>query len=230
MGKLKKLSLSERSSRALSQRGRIAQQKLVQAGIDLFGRYGYDGVTTRALIRRAGVNISTLHYHFEGKEGLYGAVIRHIGDIFNSKVSRQCERAVFAAQDGRLTREVLLKHLLTLADELVITLLRKEFFRFSRVVIHEQIIPTGAYQRLFENSLRPVYAAFGSLIAKLTGANPGSRAVILETHAVIGQILVYLISREALFHMLKSDSYNKKILDEIRKTIRRLLFRIYGGR
>ncbi len=48
------------------------------SGIALFGARGYDGVTTRELAHRARTNISSIKYHFGGKEALYRAVLEEI--------------------------------------------------------------------------------------------------------------------------------------------------------
>jgi AcrR family transcriptional regulator len=47
---------------------------LIESGIVLFGARGYDGVTTRELAHGAHTNISSIKYHFGGKEELYRAV------------------------------------------------------------------------------------------------------------------------------------------------------------
>lgn len=43
----------------------------------LFAARGFDGVTTRDVAAAAGVNISTLHFHWSNKRTLYEAVCRH---------------------------------------------------------------------------------------------------------------------------------------------------------
>jgi len=55
-----------------------ARKRLVDAALDLFGRNSFEGVSTRALTRQAGVNLAAIQYYFGSKEGLYLAVARHI--------------------------------------------------------------------------------------------------------------------------------------------------------
>src|SRR5579862_9588675 len=50
--------------------------RLLEAAIDVFGRHGFDGASTRMLAKAAGVNLQAIPYHFGGKEGLYLAVDR----------------------------------------------------------------------------------------------------------------------------------------------------------
>lgn len=48
---------------------------LVRAAFNVIAREGFEGLRTRAVADAAGVNISTLHYHFPTKEDLISAVI-----------------------------------------------------------------------------------------------------------------------------------------------------------
>lgn len=51
---------------------------ILAAAEEVFATYGYAGASTRAIVKRAGVNISSLHYHWSSKERLYFAVFEDI--------------------------------------------------------------------------------------------------------------------------------------------------------
>jgi AcrR family transcriptional regulator len=53
-------------------------ERILEAARATFARSGFDGATTRAIAREAGVNVATLAYHFGGKEGLYTAAIERM--------------------------------------------------------------------------------------------------------------------------------------------------------
>src|SRR5271166_3016751 len=55
-----------------------AKQRLIEAGLEIFGTFNLEGATTRQLAQRAGVNQAAIPYYFGGKEGLYLAVIEHL--------------------------------------------------------------------------------------------------------------------------------------------------------
>ena len=59
-------------------RSEATRQRLIDTGLELFGRYGFDGVTTRQLANAAQVNQAAIPYHFGGKEGVYLAVAEQI--------------------------------------------------------------------------------------------------------------------------------------------------------
>ena len=54
------------------------REKLLLASLDLFGQYGFEGVSTRKLAERAGVNLQAINYYFVSKRGLYNAVADYL--------------------------------------------------------------------------------------------------------------------------------------------------------
>lgn len=52
--------------------------RILQAAEEVFASKGFDGASTREIAAKAGVNISSLHYHWESKETLYFAVFQHV--------------------------------------------------------------------------------------------------------------------------------------------------------
>ncbi|MCB9780573.1 MAG: TetR/AcrR family transcriptional regulator [Alphaproteobacteria bacterium] len=55
-------------------------ERILDAALPLFASLGFAGASTRRLAAAAGVNISTLAYHFGDKQGLYDAVVDRIYD------------------------------------------------------------------------------------------------------------------------------------------------------
>jgi len=56
------------------------KQRLINAGIELFGKHGYSAVSTKQISEYSGINSALVSYHFGGKEKFYHAVIRGITD------------------------------------------------------------------------------------------------------------------------------------------------------
>ena len=52
----------------------------------LFGRYGYEGVSIGDIAKHAKLSKGALYWHFDGKEALYLACLRHLHGIFNEDV------------------------------------------------------------------------------------------------------------------------------------------------
>ena len=56
------------------QRAESLEQILDAAGSTLFSRSGFSGVTLRDVAQRVGIHTTLLHYYFEDKRNLFGAV------------------------------------------------------------------------------------------------------------------------------------------------------------
>jgi AcrR family transcriptional regulator len=83
--KHKSASATTGEASALGERRR---QDLIEAAYTLIAEKGLEGLRTRDIAARAGVNISTLHYYFETKEALLVAVVQHVPERFTTEPAR----------------------------------------------------------------------------------------------------------------------------------------------
>jgi len=60
------------------------KELLLQNGIELFSKNGYDGTTTRMIAEYCCVNVSTIAFHFGSKEGYYNAVMNYAAAIMEN--------------------------------------------------------------------------------------------------------------------------------------------------
>jgi AcrR family transcriptional regulator len=77
---------------------------LLQATFDVIAELGFEGLRTRAVADRAGVNIATLHYYFPGKQALIEGVAQFLGAKFVALHGPAPAPSGFAALD-RLRQE-----------------------------------------------------------------------------------------------------------------------------
>ncbi len=78
-------------------------QALLEASIAIIAEAGFEGLRTRTVAARAGVNIATLHYYFPSKEALIGAVARCLAQRFTQLHAPRA--AVSPGAAGRLEQE-----------------------------------------------------------------------------------------------------------------------------
>ena len=70
-------------------RGAGQQAVLVRVAFELIAERGFEGLRTRDIAARAGLNIATLHYYYPTKEDLIRAVVEAAVDQFRSEESHQ---------------------------------------------------------------------------------------------------------------------------------------------
>ena len=56
-------------------RGDATRTQILESAREVLAADGYSGASTRAVAERAGVQLSLVHYHFGGKQGLLAAVL-----------------------------------------------------------------------------------------------------------------------------------------------------------
>lgn len=52
--------------------------RLLQAGVKVFGNYGFLGASVRQIAEDAGTNIAAIKYHYSSKDALWRAVVGHL--------------------------------------------------------------------------------------------------------------------------------------------------------
>lgn len=67
--------------------------KILSSARKTFGAYGFHGATTRMIAKEAGIDISTLYYHWGEKQDLYEAVITDLDEEIRLKLN-QIEKIV----------------------------------------------------------------------------------------------------------------------------------------
>jgi TetR/AcrR family transcriptional regulator, regulator of cefoperazone and chloramphenicol sensitivity len=178
-----------------------AREKLLEAAIDLFGRRGYDGVSTREIAALAKVNLAGIAYNFGGKQGLYRSCIDHIAETVRAGLM---QAGIAAATSGVTQTPESAAGLLnrTFAAMVHFYLGEAKLDRFVRLVVREQMDPTPAFDTLFHSVMEPLHRRVCDLWALATGQDSESEAVKLATLGIMGQVMVFRIARAGALRRL----------------------------
>ena len=190
------------------------RERLLQAGLELFGKSGLDGVTTRALAESARVNLNTIPYHFGGKEGMYLAVAQYIVDTTGAAISA-------TAREKAMNLETVSPEQATLlAGELIVSVLRNVLgapdaaFR-GGFILREQLQPTAAFEVLYRGFIRELHESLSALVARATGRDPSELISITRAHALLGQGLVFGMAHETFIRRSGLASADSKALETV---------------
>ena len=179
-------------------RAEETRKRLIAAGIELFGRDGFDAVTTRQLADAAGVNQAAIPYHFAGKEGVYQAVAAHIaasGAAQMAPILAAAQATLKGTPDADLLASTLLQVTLALARTALDPLHRGIW-----MVLHsrEQFRQSAAFDSVYREFVDPVYQLLEQLISRLL-PEPASAAEITRlAHAYLGQLIGFTFARPGL--------------------------------
>ncbi|MCD2453438.1 TetR/AcrR family transcriptional regulator [Methylicorpusculum oleiharenae] len=76
----------------------LSRDRVLDSALQLFLEHGYGNLSMETIARDAHVSLRTIYRHFDGKAGLFGALIRRCTDQFIGSLSEDCsmEEALIA--------------------------------------------------------------------------------------------------------------------------------------
>jgi len=215
-------------------RGEDVRLRLLESAIEVFGRHGFDGSSTRMLSHAAGVNLQAIPYYFGGKEGLYLAAADHIAERLRTLVgpvgARIAARLAASGSGDRLAppeaRGLLNELLATMAGVLV----NEESASWARFIVSEQMQPTAAFERIYEKIMARLIEAARGLIGTILGEDPASEPVRLRAVSLMGQILVFRVAHAAVMRQLGWAEIGTREFAAIRQTLEQAVAAIAPAR
>ncbi|HEX7819209.1 MAG TPA: CerR family C-terminal domain-containing protein [Sphingobium sp.] len=180
----------------------MSYSRLVETATEHFGRKGYEGASTREIAAASGTAMSSITYHFGGKEGLYLAVADHIAAQI---AERQAPSLDTVWESATATRTQATEALLGMLEAFARTMLTPESAAWSSFIVREQQEPTAAFERLYEGAMRDMVEMFVALIAiarpDLDDANARMTGIFLY-----GQALILRVGHASVCRTLGTES------------------------
>lgn len=188
------------------------RQALIEAGIEIFGKYGYDGAKTRQIAKTAGVNLAAIPYYFGGKEDLYRATIQWIADAIHASAVVTMRKNHDAVDCKTLSPEELVdlavRHVLTFA----VFLEGKNDAAIKLIMSREQILPTAAFSIAHEALGKPLLSMLGEIVALLTETDPDSPEVIIRVQSLMSQATFFAVGRATMLHSLGIEKLDENMV------------------
>ena len=181
--------------------------RILTAAEEVFATKGFEGASTREIAAKAGVNISSLHYHWESKETLYYAVFQN---IYNQLIEISRDSVLPATARGDTPRAV---HEASVG---------RVFDYFSA----NPNIPRLLLRRILENEefgeaierdiLMPSWKEFGGWVKEYSGKrirDVEAQIVILTLHSTL---LLFTLDSQQYAHILGGRIADAEIARRIR--------------
>ncbi len=205
------------------------RKRLVEAALDLFGKYSFDGVSTRMLAERAEVNLAAIKYYFGSKEGLYLAVAEHIVKQISDMLGPRLQRIQDSLRKEALSKEESFDLLCELLEFFITRLLGfPQTDKWLSIISREELCPTRAFDILFEGFMEPLDQVLFRLVARIMGQSEDDQEVKLQAFAIMGQIQFFHVSPSAIQRTLNWEHYKPDNLEAIRCVVMKNLEGIFS--
>ena len=176
------------------------REALIRAGLDLFGRHGFEASSIREIAQAAGVNSAGIAYHFGGKDGLRQACAEAIVATMRQRVFGAA--ATMPPLDG-LAPEAAVELLLAIIGRVTAFAAQApESETIARFVVREMMEPSAAFETLYEGLVGPVHGQVCRLWAVATGMEPEAQETKLAVFATIGQVIYFRLARPAVMRRM----------------------------
>jgi AcrR family transcriptional regulator len=196
-----------------------SRQRLLEIAVDVFGKHGFEAATTRKIAKEAGVNIAAIPYYFNGKEGLYHAVVNYIVEKIEANTGTTFLEMSALASNKNLSRKKALRALEILLESIINFMVGSpEAPRISRIILREQIDPSPAYDIIFTRIMTPFINYIAAFLAAAFKNIP-TREARLRAMAIMGQIMAFRVARETAVRSMGLKGYTQDETREIRNII-----------
>jgi AcrR family transcriptional regulator len=188
--------------------------RILTAAEEIFAARGFEGASTREIAALAGVNISSLHYHWESKETLYFAVFENIYDqivelvqasIPGSSPDRPASRSVIDEAMGRLF----------------------DFFadhpNVPKLFVRRMLEADANTSEIERDILVPAWRRFGSWTydyGRLRGDHGDAQLFMLTVHSVL---LLFLLDSQPFAALLGGSVRAPGLRERVRSHVIRLV-------
>ena len=103
----KVISLKNENDWSVERESGSTKERLLQVAKELFAQKGFHGASTREITQRAGVSLSSLHFHWQSKENLYLAVYRQLFQSLTALAQEVVEVLEEGLRSGQPLEEVI---------------------------------------------------------------------------------------------------------------------------
>ncbi|WP_174284838.1 CerR family C-terminal domain-containing protein [Sphingomonas bacterium] len=194
----------------------MLQTRLLDIAVREFGAKGIDGASTRGIAAAAGTAMSSITYHYGGKEGLYLAAADHIA----AQMAREMDGSLdvqheFASNDPIAARKHIHHLLSTLADKMAADATGD----WSLFIMREQLAPSKAFDRIYAGVMGQMLEMLANLVCIASGSRD-PRAARIMTLTLFGQVMILRGSRAACLKLLDRDAIEPDDLTDIKARLR----------
>ena len=185
--------------RTVVRRSQLARDRLLEAGLQIFGKRGLDGTSVREIATASGQNVASISYHFGSKEGLYFAVLENAAQELLRRAGGLRAEVDAVRTSGNCTPEEAKALIQRILRTLYLNIAsREDSLAIGKLVVREQMEPTQGFEILFRTCLGQIHEALGLLLSKAVGVDPNAPETIIRAHTLLGQVFSFRVARETI--------------------------------
>jgi AcrR family transcriptional regulator len=190
----------------------MAHDRLLEVAVREFGQKGLEGASTRGIAAAAGTAMSSITYHYGGKEGLYLAAADYIAQQMEGVAER------FDAGGLPGTPEAARTTIQTVLGRMIDKLASKQTMPWSMFIMREQMNPTEAFDRIYAGPMGQLMTLLVELVCVATGRKEASVARVAVI-TLFGQVLAMRAARATCAKLFERPADSPELIAEVRARV-----------
>lgn len=209
---------------------------MVEAAIEVFAEYGFNGASSRQLASAAGVNLALISYHFGGKEGLYLATFKHINTQFRAITKPLLAQLnteflkLTARHNGKPSNSIIAAahtHQARVCVQMIETILHaniellasEQTESWAKLILREQQNPGEAFNILYSSTMSDVLSMLTKLIAFIQHKKVTDDCVKFSALSLLGQVQILRSARASVVKYMGWESISETEIEQLKQHI-----------
>ncbi len=210
-------------------RSERTRQRLIEVAVEVFSELGYEGASTRAIVKQAQANLVSIPYYFGSKLGLYHAAAEYIGSNIAERFAPACERARLALQQKGLTHQETRQSFTELIVEFAGIMLGTDTPRsWGQFIYREQFDPTAAFEILHTKFLPLLEVGF-EYVSRLTGQPADAPETRIQFMAILAMVKFTRVDRASVLRNTGWKSFGEEETGIVTEMLRHNMQALFAG-
>ena len=191
---------------------------MLRAALELFGRHGFDGTTTRMIAAAAGMNLGAIPYYFGTKDELYVEAAAFLAEAIQARQREPALRwqAAWPAPGETTDPHTLIDQVVAFLCQQARVLLADDFpAEWVQFFLRVQAEEGPAFDRLFTQVVAPMQDAVESLVARICGREATDALPRTLTFLAAHQVMSLRLSDALLMRRLGWDRLTPQRIDQL---------------
>lgn len=190
--------------------GEDTRGRLIAAATEIFLRDGFRAARVQDIAESAGLRLSAINYHFEGKEGLYLAVLRHHADkALNAEPLQPLDTLLPSRARFDFAVTALVNRMLNESGP----------SRIGQLMMRAMMNPGPVLNALIEHFSLPQANKFIELLAEITGPKVPREVLARCVISIFGQCVIHMTGRPMIDRIAPEVFKGKDALSRIARHV-----------
>lgn len=183
------------------------RERILEVACEVFAQQGFRNTTIRDICQQAQVNVAAVNYYFNSKEKLYEEVCKYIFGISSENGDPRFKLG------GNKTPEEKLKAFIQ--RFLTNILVKKQSNWREMIMSREMVSPTGAFNIIIEDMIKPRFQQLYSIVKNLLGEGTEDELVRRCCLSITGQCLYYRFARPVVPKLNPQQKFDNEGIEKL---------------